>query len=147
VSIDLTSSWTDATASVAASTGAAVTAGAVATPEGAAVVATPEGAAFLAATFFSAAGAATGATGAAATGAAVAAGAFFVTVLADLVAVEAAELIIPDAVEEFMAGIRTYCAKPVQFLVNSFRYFCIFFEFGFFSLKSSHRHHVPSTDT
>jgi hypothetical protein len=60
---------------------------------------------------------------------------FLVTVLAALVAgVEA--FIIPDAVEEFMAKIRTCCALKIQFSINPFKPYGIFFALHFFSLKS-----------
>jgi hypothetical protein len=82
------------------------------------------------ATFFSAAGAAAAGAGVATTGAAAGA-VFLVTVLAALVAgVEA--FIIPDAVEEFMAKIRTCCALKIQFSINPFKPYGIFFALHFF---------------
>jgi len=122
VSIAFTSSWTDATGASAASTGAAVTVDGAAT-EGAALdalgAATGEAteateAATGAAAFFEALAA--GTTGAAATGTS---SVFLVTFLVTLVA--GAELIIPDAVEVFMAGIRTYWPARIQFWVKGFR--------------------------
>jgi hypothetical protein len=45
---------------------------------------------------------------------------FLETDLAALEATEGVELIIPDAVEVFMGGIRTYCAASIQFWINVF---------------------------
>jgi hypothetical protein len=128
--MDLTSSWTDAAAASVASTGAAVT---VVAATGAAATGAAAGAAAFFVTFFSAATGAA-ATGAAATGAAAGTVVFLVTVFADLVAEEA--FIIPDAVEEFMAKIRTCCALKIQFSINPFKPYGIFFALHFFSLKS-----------
>jgi len=142
VSIDLTSSCTEETAVSVASTGVAVTGAdtVVAATTGAVVAAT---AAFFA-PFFST-GAETGATGAGAGAGAATTGAeagaaadFFVTGFPDLVAEDA--FIILDAVEEFMAGIRTLLAIPVQFLVISFKPIGVFFRTFLFFIE------VPSKE-
>jgi hypothetical protein len=105
--MDLTSSWTETTGASVVSTGAATT-GAATTG-----AATTGAAAFFAAAFVAGAVATPDATTGAATGAGAAAGAaaaFLETTFVAFVADEA-ELIIPDAEEEFMGNIRTILVK------------------------------------
>ena len=117
----LTSSWTDATGASAASTGAAVTpAGAttgadVAATTGADVAATTG--AFAAGAFF--AFAATGAAGATVTAATTTVSSDFLETF--FITLTGVELIILDAVEVFMAGIRTYSRHRIQFWVKVFK--------------------------
>ena len=125
VSMALTSSWTDATGASAASTGAAVTpAGATTGATTGADVAATTGA-FAAGAFFAFA-ATTGATGATVTAATTTVSSDFLETF--FVTLTGVELIILDAVEVFMAGIRTYSRPRIQFWVKVFKPHLSFFD-------------------